>query len=46
LRLARDPALRARLGEAGHARVLEHFALPKMVEETLAVYRAMGTPGR
>ncbi|HTF90439.1 MAG TPA: glycosyltransferase family 4 protein [Planctomycetota bacterium] len=39
-RLARDPALRARLGVAGHARVLEHFALARMVSETLDVYAA------
>ena len=38
LKLARDPELRARLGEAGHERVLVKFALARMVEETLAVY--------
>lgn len=38
LRLARDPELGARLGAAGHARVVEKFALARMVEETIAVY--------
>jgi glycosyltransferase involved in cell wall biosynthesis len=38
LRLAADPELCARLGTAGHARVIERFALARMVEETLAVY--------
>lgn len=39
LRLARDPALCARLGAQGRARVLERFALPRMIDATLAVYR-------
>ena len=38
VRLADDRELCARLGAAGHARVIEHFALGRMVEETLAVY--------
>ena len=38
LALARDPALRARLGAAGAERVAEAFGLERMVEETLAVY--------
>lgn len=37
--LARDEERRARLGAAGHARVVERFGLDRMVEETLAVYR-------
>lgn len=41
LRLARDPELRRRLGEAGRARVREAFGLERMVEETLAVYREL-----
>jgi glycosyltransferase involved in cell wall biosynthesis len=38
LELARDPALRARMGESGRARVREHFGLARMHEETLALY--------
>jgi glycosyltransferase involved in cell wall biosynthesis len=37
-RLAADPALRARLGAAGRARVLAHFTSAKMAEGTLACY--------
>lgn len=36
--LAADADLRSRLGEAGHARVLEQFGLDRMVDETLAIY--------
>lgn len=39
LRLADDPGLRGRLGAAGRKRVLDHFGLDRMVEETLEVYR-------
>jgi glycosyltransferase involved in cell wall biosynthesis len=39
LRLARDPVLCARLGADGRARVRERFALPRMIDATLAVYR-------
>ena len=38
LALARDPALRARLGAAGRERVAAAFGLERMVDETLAVY--------
>lgn len=38
LHLSRDPALCARLGAAGAARVERMFGLDRMVEETLAVY--------
>ncbi|MEM6569319.1 MAG: glycosyltransferase family 4 protein [Planctomycetota bacterium] len=36
--LAADPALRSRLGTAGHARAVERFGLDRMVDETLAIY--------
>ncbi len=38
LRLSGDAGLRSRLGTAGHVRVLERFALDRMVDETLAIY--------
>jgi L-malate glycosyltransferase len=44
VRLLRDPALRARFGEAGLARVRERFSVDRMVDETVAVYgRLAGT---
>lgn len=39
VRLARDPALRARLGGAGRARVDAEFTIPKMQNAAAAVYR-------
>lgn len=39
LRLARGPGERRAMGEAGHRRVIEHFGLDRMVDETLGVYR-------
>jgi glycosyltransferase involved in cell wall biosynthesis len=45
LALARDPALRARLGAAGQRRVVERFGLERMVEETLAVYTSLRPVG-
>ena len=39
VRLSRDAELRERLGQAGRARVAEVFAIDRMVEETLSVYR-------
>ncbi len=36
--LARDPAARARMGAAAHDRAATEFTLPRMVDETLAVY--------
>jgi glycosyltransferase involved in cell wall biosynthesis len=39
LRLARDPALRARLGAAGRARVLAHYTTARMAAGTLACYQ-------
>lgn len=38
LGLAADADLRRRYGQAGRARVLEHFGIDRMVDETLAVY--------
>jgi D-inositol-3-phosphate glycosyltransferase len=37
--LLADPAARARLGRAGRARVLEHYAWDRVAAATLAVYR-------
>jgi glycosyltransferase involved in cell wall biosynthesis len=37
--LAADSEARGRMGAAGHARVLEVFALDRMIDETLEVYR-------
>jgi len=41
LRLAGDDALRARMADAGRARVAQNFAIDRMVDETLAVYREL-----
>jgi glycosyltransferase involved in cell wall biosynthesis len=41
VRLARDPALRERLGREGHRRVIERFGLARMVDETLELYREL-----
>jgi glycosyltransferase involved in cell wall biosynthesis len=38
-RLYRDPALRKRLGEAGHRRVREAYLAPRMVDDYVALYR-------
>lgn len=45
LALAADAGLRARMGEAGRARVREAFGLDRMVDETLAVYAELVAPG-
>ncbi len=37
-RLARDPALRQRLGRAGRQRALDHFSWDAIAERTLALY--------
>lgn len=42
VRLLRDPALRARYGQAGRSRVARHFGVDQLVEGTLAVYREVG----
>jgi starch synthase len=39
--LARDPALRARLGAAGRARVEMHFSWPAIAARTCALYRSV-----
>jgi glycosyltransferase involved in cell wall biosynthesis len=39
LRMARDPALRVAMGEAGRARALAEFAEQRMLEHTAEVYR-------
>lgn len=43
LRLARDPGLRAKLGEAGRERAVTQFSLQRMARETAAVYEALLT---
>jgi rhamnosyl/mannosyltransferase len=45
-RLLADPALRARLGEAGRARVASEFPADVMAERTLRIYRAVADPRR
>jgi glycosyltransferase involved in cell wall biosynthesis len=43
VKLLKDDALRKQFGEAGRARVAEHFGVDRLVEGTLAVYeRAVG----
>ena len=37
--LAADPGLRARMGEAGHERVLERYAVDRLVDDVDALYR-------
>lgn len=39
--LADDPALRVRMGEAGRARVLERYAVPRLVDDIDALYRTL-----
>jgi glycosyltransferase involved in cell wall biosynthesis len=38
IQLLKDPARRARMGTAGHARVTEHFGVARMLEGTVAAY--------
>ena len=45
-RLAADPALARRLGDAARARAARAFSAEGMVERTLAVYRLLDTGGR
>ena len=39
--LMKDPALRQSYGEAGRARVAEHFGVDRLVDGTLAVYERL-----
>jgi len=39
--LAGDPALRARMGDAGRARVLERYAVDRLVDDVGRLYRAL-----
>lgn len=39
VRMLKTPALRRQMGEAGYARVAEHFGVNRLVEGTLRVYR-------
>ena len=40
-RLAGDPALRTKLGEAGRARVLERYSVARLVDDVDRLYRAL-----
>ena len=39
--LARNPELRARLGEAGRERVLDRYSVPRLVDDVDRLYRAL-----
>jgi glycosyltransferase involved in cell wall biosynthesis len=39
--LAGDPALRARLGDAGRARVLERYSVTRLVDDVDRLYRSL-----
>jgi glycosyltransferase involved in cell wall biosynthesis len=41
VRVANDPSLRARLGDAGRHRMAEHFALDRSISAYDALYRAL-----
>ncbi|MDQ3805038.1 MAG: glycosyltransferase, partial [Acidobacteriota bacterium] len=45
-RLLADPALRARMGEAGRRRVEEHFAWSAIARRTVDLYRNLLAPDR
>jgi glycosyltransferase involved in cell wall biosynthesis len=40
-RLAREPELRERMGSAGHRRVVERYAVHRLIEETDLLYRSL-----
>jgi len=44
-RLAGDPGLRARFGNAGRARVEREFTLDRMITEHVALYQELATKG-
>ena len=45
-RLARDPDLRAQMGEAGRERVVPRYRVERLVDDVDALYRELlGTPG-
>ena len=43
VRLLKDDGLRKQLGEAGRARVAEHFGVDRLVEGTLEIYRKIAS---
>jgi glycosyltransferase involved in cell wall biosynthesis len=43
VRLLKDAELRKQFGEAGRARVTEHFGVDRLVEGTLDVYRRISS---
>ena len=43
-RLAGDPAQRQQLGECGRRRVLAHYTMHHIAEQTLAVYQTLAAP--
>lgn len=45
LELLDDPQRAAELGHAGRRRLLEHFSMQSMMDETLAIYRAVARGG-
>lgn len=44
VRLLKDSDLRKRFGEAGRARVAEHFGVDRLIEGTLEAYRRIASP--
>ena len=40
-KLAADPTLRARMGEAGRGRVLDRYAVSRLVDDVDRLYRAL-----
>jgi glycosyltransferase involved in cell wall biosynthesis len=39
--LARDPQLRARMGEAGHERIVPRYAVDRLVDDIDRLYRSL-----